>query len=148
MQHKFTFAASTALKLAVVAMLAASVSACVGPGPIREEMVCGQKVIFHPDDLKPCNGGASACTVKPAIEASYHVYYSTLDESVLGHEEEHVCGMRHREPWVTVAGKICTVVTEGGTTSWRKGDVMCRINAGPPVKINDDRIRSYTLNMR
>jgi hypothetical protein len=147
MQHRFTLAAS-AVRLALVAMLAISVSACVGPGPIREEMVCGQKATFHPDDLKPCNGGASACTLKPATEASYHVYYSTLDESVLGHEEEHVCGMRHREPWVTVAGKICTVVTEGGNTSWRKGDVMCRINAGPPVKINDDRIRSYTLNMR
>ena len=146
MQHKFTFAASAAAKLLIVTLLAAGVSACVSPGPVREAMVCGEKVTFHPDDLKPCNGGASACTLKSASASSYHVYYSTIDEAVLGHEEEHVCGMRHREPWVTVAGKICTVVTEGGHTAWKKGDVMCRIDTGPPVKITDDRVRSYTLN--
>ncbi|HEY4372159.1 MAG TPA: hypothetical protein VGN52_09560 [Burkholderiales bacterium] len=146
MQHKFTFAGAIAGKFAVIAMLAASVSACVSPGPIRVSTVCGQKVVYHPDDLKPCHGGASACTVRDGVETQYQIYYSTLDESVLGHEEEHVCGMRHREPWVTVAGKICTVVTEGGNTPWKKGDVMCRVDAGPPIRITDARIRAYTMN--
>lgn len=146
MQHKFTFAASIAGKFAVIALLAASVSACVGPGPVREASVCNQKVVYHPDDLKPCARGAAACTVRANAAEAYQVYYSTLDESVLGHEEEHVCGMRHREPWVSVGNRICTVVTEGGSTSWKKGDVMCRVDAGPPIKITDTRIRAFTLN--
>jgi len=134
-------------RLALLTVVAVGVSACVSPGPVREAMVCGQQVKFHPDDLKPCNGGASACALR-AGDGYYHIHYSTMDESVLGHEQEHVCGMRHREPWVSVAGKICTVVTEGGTTMWKKGDVMCRVDAGPPVKITDQRIQSFTLNSR
>ena len=130
---------------AATLLMALALVGCAQAGPTREEMVCGQKVVFHPDDLKPCNGGASACTVKPAAESTYNIYYSTLDESVLSHEEEHVCGMRHREPWVMVAGKVCTMVTDGGSTPWAKGDVMCRINAGPPVKITDARVRQYVL---
>jgi hypothetical protein len=148
MQHKFAFATRAAGRLAILAMLAGSVSACVSPGPVHEETVCGQKVMFHPDDLKPCNGGASACTVRTGTNASYQIYYSTLDDGVLGHEEEHVCGMRHREPWVAVAGAVCTVVTEGGNTAWKKGDVMCRMNSGPPVKVTDERLRYYTLTAR
>ena len=133
--------------MAAMLALAALLSAfgCAGPGPTRTAMICGQAVTFHPDDLSACNGGASACTVKPVTSAAFHVYYSTLDESVLSHEEEHVCGMRHREPWVMVAGKVCTVVTDGGNTAWRRGDVMCRINAGPPVKLSDDRVRKFLL---
>jgi len=134
-------------RCAAIAVLALGVSACMSPGPVREAMVCGQKVTFHPNDLKPCNGGASACAVKVS-GSDYHIHYSTLDEGVLEHEQEHVCGMRHREPWVYVAGKACTVVTEGGTTGWKKGDVMCRVDAGPPVKITDSRIQGYTLNGR
>jgi hypothetical protein len=134
-------------RAALLTLVAATAAACVSPGPTREAMVCGQKVTFHPDDLKPCNGGASACAIKTG-ETSYHIHYSTMDESVLGHEQEHVCGMRHREPWVFVAGKICTVVTEGGSTSWKKGDVMCRVDAGPPIKITDTRIQAFTMNAR
>jgi len=134
-------------RLAAVAVLALGVSACVSPGPVHVAMVCGQKVTFHPDDLKPCNGGASACSVLTSGQG-YNVYYSTMDQSVLGHEEEHVCGMRHKEPWVSVGGKACTVVTEPGNTAWKKGDVMCRVDSGPPVKITDTRVQAFLVGSR
>ena len=135
------------LRLAFLATLVLTVSACVSPGPVREAMVCGKKVTFHPDDLKPCNRGASACAIQ--TQATYNIHYSTLDESVLGHEEEHVCGMRHREPWVPVGGKVCTVVTDGGTTGWKRGDIMCRVDAGPPIKMTDVRLQEFfSLNSR
>jgi len=134
-------------RLAAIAVLALGVSACVAPGPVHEAMVCGQKVTFHPDDLKPCNSGASACSVLTSGQG-YNVYYSTMDQSVLGHEEEHVCGMRHKEPWVSVGGKACTVVTEAGNTAWKKGDVMCRVDSGPPVKITDTRVQALLVGSR
>lgn len=134
-------------RLAVITLLALGVTACVSAGPVREAMLCGQKVTFHPDDLKPCSRGSTACTVKTS-GASYSVHYSTMDEAVLAHEEEHVCGMRHKEPWVTVAGKACTVVTDPGNTAWKKGDVMCRVDAGPPVKITDARVLNFVLSAR
>lgn len=127
---------------------------CVSPGPTREAMVCGQHVTYHPDDLKPCDGGSSACTIKRATSSAFNVYYSTADEAAVGHEEEHVCGMRHRQKWVDVRwltpqGKwiwiTCTVVTEGGRTAWKADDVMCRIDAGTPVKFSDARVRAYVL---
>jgi hypothetical protein len=134
-------------RIGAIVALTLSLVACMSPGPTRESMVCGQRVTYHPNDLTPCNGGASACALKTS-EASYHIYYTTMDESVLGHEQEHVCGMRHREPWVPVAGKICTVVTEGGTTIWKKGDVMCRVDAGPPIKVTDTRLHDLILSRR
>ena len=134
-------------KIAAFLALAISLAGCVSPGPVHTGSVCGQTVTFHPDNLKPCNAGASACAVKTSA-STYDIYYSTMDETVLGHEQEHVCGMRHREPWVMVSGKVCTVVTEGGNTQWQKGDVMCRVDAGPPIKITDTRIRSFTMNAR
>jgi len=134
-------------RVVALLLLAMNLSACMAPGPVREAMVCGKKVTFHPNDLKPCNGGASACAIR-ASESSYHIHYTTMDEAVLEHEQEHVCGMRHREPWVPVAGRICTVVTEGGSTQWQKGDVMCRVDAGPPIKITDQRIQTLILGRR
>jgi hypothetical protein len=146
MKHNFTFI--PAVRLAALIALALGVAACVGPGPVYQGAVCGMQVTFHPDDLKPCARGATACTLQQGASA-YQVYYSTLDEGVMDHEKEHVCGMRHREPWVYVAGKTCTVVTEGGNTHWKKGDVMCRVDAGPPVKITDARVLSnITLSAR
>lgn len=143
MKHSF---ANSLRRLSILGVVALSAAACVSPGPTRTASLCGQEVTFHPDNVKPCNGGASACTVRTAGQSGYHVYYSTFDEAVLGHEEEHVCGMRHREPWVSVGGKSCTVVTEGGNTQWKKGDVMCRVDSGPIVKMNDPRVRSFTMN--
>lgn len=134
--------------VAVLFALSMLSSGCTVPGPLRVAEVGGTLTTFHPDDLTACNGGASACTLKVQACPEYQIYYSTIDESALGHEEEHVMGMRHREPWVTVAGKVCTVVTDGGATSWHKGEVMCRIDAGPPVKITDARVRTYVLETR
>jgi hypothetical protein len=125
-------------------MLALGTTACVSPGPIYQASVCGQQVTYHPDDLAPCAHGASACTMQSGA-GHYDVHYSTLDPGVMDHEREHVCGMRHREPWVYVAGKSCTVVTEGGNTGWKKGDVMCRVDAGPPVRITDARVLSTII---
>jgi hypothetical protein len=135
------------LRTLTVLSLALAATACVSPGPVYQASVCGQQVTYHPDDLKPCRNGASACTVQQG-GSSYHVHYSTLDGGVMEHEKEHVCGMRHQEPWVYVAGKSCTVVTEGGNTAWKKGDVMCRVDAGPPVRITDTRILSHIVSSR
>jgi hypothetical protein len=129
-------------RLTVLAVAAFALSACMSPGPVREAMLCGQKVTYHPDDTARCAGNASACTVGGGANG-YNVYYSTADEAVLGHEEEHVCGMRHREPWVAVGGKFCTVVTAGGNTQWKKGDVMCRVDAGPPIKMTDASLQRF-----
>jgi hypothetical protein len=134
-------------RLAVITFLALGVTACVSPGPVREAQLCGQKVSFHPDNLTPCTRGTTACTVQTST-SSYAVHYSTMDEAVLAHEEEHVCGMRHKEPWVPVAGKACTVVTDPGKTAWKKGDVMCRVDAGPPIKITDARVLNFVLSAR
>jgi len=135
-------------RLSAITCIALGLTACAtAPGPVREAMVCGQTVRFHPDNLAPCARGSTACAVKTS-SSTYSIYYSTMDEAVLGHEQEHACGMRHKEPWVTVAGKACTVVTEPGSTAWKKGDVMCRVDAGPPVKITDTRVVDWVLTAR
>lgn len=139
--------AGAGVRLAAITALALGLAACVGPGPVYQGTVCGQQVTFHPDDLKPCANGATACTTQRG-DKSYAVYYSTLDTGVMDHEKEHVCGMRHKEPWVYVFGKSCTVVTEGGSTGWKKGDVMCRVDAGPPIKITDMRILATITSSR
>jgi len=118
--------------------LALGLTGCVAPGPVSQAMVCGHPVTYHPDDLKPCAQGASACSLRQG-ESAYHVHYSTVDTGVVSHEIEHVCGMQHREPWVNVSGTACTEVTDGGATGWKTGDVMCRFNAGPPLRIVDAR---------
>jgi len=130
---------------AAALFLALGLSGCVAPGPVTQAMVCGHPVTYHPDDLKPCAQGSSACTLRQG-ESAYHVHYSTVDSGVVSHEIEHVCGMQHREPWVNVSGTACTEVTDGGTTGWKKGDVMCRFNAGPPLRIVDIRQRANIVS--
>lgn len=117
--------------LPIVALVAACAAA---PGPVREAMVCSKTVRFHPDNLTPCAPGATACALRTS-STSYSIYYASFDEAALEHEQEHACGMRHKEPWVFVGGKSCTVVTDPGSTAWKAGDVMCRGDAGPPVKV-------------
>lgn len=117
------------------------VGGCVAPGPVRVETIAGHEVRFHPDDLAPCERGASACATFTST-AGWHIYYSSLDPAVLPHEIDHVRGLRHRE-WVVVAGKVCAVVTEGGETGYKKGDVLCRVDAGPPVVTTNSRIQEY-----
>jgi len=129
---------SKRIVVAAASFLALGLTACGAPGPLSHALVCGQQVTYHPDDLTPCAHGAAACTQRQG-ESSYDVHYSTVDTEVVSHENEHVCGMRHREPWVTVSGTACTEVTEGGATGWKSGDVMCRVNAGPPLRIVDTR---------
>ena len=129
---------SKRIVVAAAFLLSLGLTACGAPGPLSHAMVCGQQVTYHPDDLTPCAHGAAACTQRQG-ESSYDVHYSTVDTEVIGHENEHVCGMQHREPWVSVAGAACTEVTEGGATGWKSGDVMCRVNAGPPLRIVDTR---------
>lgn len=126
---------------AAALLLVLSLSACVSPGAIYQSTVCGHQVTYYPDDLKPCARGSSACTLQLGPN-SYDVHYSTLDTSLLDHEREHICGMRHREPWINIAGHSCTEVTAGGVTGWNKGDVMCRVDSGPPVRIADARERA------
>ena len=129
---------SKRIVVAAAFLLSLGLTACGAPGPLSHAMVCGQQVTYHPDDLTPCAHGAAACTQRQG-ESSYDVHYSTVDTEVIGHENEHVCGMQHREPWVSVSGAACTEVTDGGTTGWKRGDVMCRVNAGPPLRIVDTR---------
>ena len=114
-----------------VALLTTLLTACAAPPAPYAGQVCGRAVVYHPDDLSRCIGDASACT-----EGARDIYYSTRETAVLAHEEEHICGMVHREPWVALPGKNCTTVTDGGSTSWRAGDVMCRLDAGAPVKVD------------
>lgn len=123
-----------------ILFLATLLGGCVAPGPITDRMICGEHVYYHPDDLRPCNGGTEGCTRRAPGELSFHIYFLSSESALLGHEEQHICGMRHTEPWVTVAGKVCAVVTEGGDTPWRRGDTMCRVDAGPPIKILDPRV--------
>ncbi len=133
---------------AAASLFALILAGCVAPGQAYESALCGRQVTYHPDDLKPCARGATGCTLQSGQEA-YHVYYSSLDSGVMEHEKEHVCGMRHREPWVPVGGKVCTVVTDGGTTGWKRGDIMCRVDAGPPIKMTDVRLQEFfSLNSR
>ena len=124
---------------AAASLFALILAGCVAPGQAYESALCGRQVTYHPDDLKPCARGATGCTLQSGQEA-YHVYYSSLDSGVMEHEKEHVCGMRHREPWVNVSGNACTEVLEGGGTAWKKGDIMCRLNAGSPVRITDPNL--------
>ena len=126
---------------AAACFLALGLTGCVAPGPVYDAMVCGHQVTYHPDDLQPCARGAAACTLRQGASA-YDVHYSTLDTGVIDHENEHVCGMHHREPWVSVAGVSCTEVTEAGASEWKIGDVMCRVDSGPPVRITDARMLS------
>jgi hypothetical protein len=115
---------------------------CVStPGPITSGTVCGKPVTYHEDDLKPCPAGASACARR--VGDRYQVHLSSLDPLMRPHEEEHVCGMRHREPWVPAFGQVCTQVTEGGSTDWREGDVMCRSADGQIRRNTDPRIKAY-----
>jgi hypothetical protein len=130
----------------------ASLAACAGPGVPYERTVCGKQVVYHPDNLTPCAHGASACTVQAG--PAYDVYYSSIDPGIVDHENEHVCGMKHKEPWVpggTITcishGEVatciqsCTIVTEAGNTGWKVGDIMCRIGTGAPVKVNNNHLR-------
>lgn len=117
-------------------------TACAAAPATYAGTVCGFDVVYHPDDIATCDAGAAACT-QGSPGSGFNIYYSTRDMTVLGHEREHVCGMRHRKEWVSVGGKNCTVVTEGGKTEWKRGDIMCRVDEGAPIKMNDPALVSF-----
>ena len=78
---------------------------------------------FHPDDITPCERGATGCTV------AGEVYYSTFDPRVKAHEIEHVRGMRHGA-WKVSGAYVCAVVTNSGKTGWQSGQQICRDSSG------------------
>lgn len=120
----------------LAALLPLLCAACVAPGPTYTEFICGHDVAMHPDDLKPCAREARGCTTPDGL----HIYYSTLDPGVLPDERLHACAMRHSATWVAVGQRTCAVIEQGGCTMLRKGDAYCRVDAGTPIKIADERI--------
>lgn len=122
--------------------MALAVLSCVGctslaPIPEFTETHCGKLVLMLPDRIDACPLGTGGCAWEAGVNA-WAITYPSNSASVKEHEIEHVCGMIHRQPWVSPGlFKTCAEVTEGGSTPWLPGQIMCRsINEG--IRIEED----------
>lgn len=114
--------------LALVLSLAGCAS--LNPPPEFTETHCGKTVLMLPDRIEACPAGSSGCAWEVGVDA-WAITYPPNSASVKEHEIEHVCGMSHRQPWVPVGLlRVCTEVTQAGSTAWIPGQVMCRFAGG------------------
>jgi hypothetical protein len=129
---------------------ACALGACVATVPYQRQ-ICGQSAWMLPDSLRGCPSGALGCARFDGAE--WLVAFPSRNQSVMAHELEHVCGMMHKQPWVTVdAFNSCTEVTHSGQSHWQPGQIMCVGLAGKielqtdPVVATETRRRQLQGN--
>lgn len=132
---------SSSLCFSALALLILLCTGCASVDPIPPpgfmQTHCSKTVLMLPNRLESCPAGTGGCAWEVEPHA-WAIIYPSNSDSVREHEIEHVCGMNHREPWV--AGgflKTCAEVTEGGSTAWLPGQVMCRF-AGGDIRLEEN----------
>ena len=69
-----------------------------GPKPFIET-VCGKPVMIA-ENFAGCSEGSRACAWFDGWR--WVIRYPSGDTEAIAHENEHVCGMRHKEPWTKI----------------------------------------------
>jgi uncharacterized protein YodC (DUF2158 family) len=123
--------------LAAVCTLAGCSSLALQSSKPFIETVCGKPVMMIADNFAGCSEGSRACAWFDGWR--WTIRYPSGDTEAIAHEKEHVCGMRHKEPWTKVESATwCTEVTESGDTSWRPGEIICRAPTGEIRKLTQE----------